>query len=271
MSTALAFCTLLLFIAAYFPAIQILTKKWASSEEYGHAFLTVPIILYMVLQRRENLTEEGCRYSAAGLALILLSTALYLFALLTEVHTIITLSMVLTLTGILIYLAGAKLVRILITPLILLLMLIPIPQQLYIQLTFPLQIIVSKISEIIINLAGIPIFREGNIMTIPGKSFEVAGACSGLRSMITLLTLSFIMGHYMLKKNSTKLILLAASIPTAIVVNIIRVVLTVLLFGFFRIDISEGKLHETTGLLVFVLALLILFLSQRVLESWETK
>ena len=118
---------------------------------------------------------------------------------------------------------------------------------------------------------GVTIFREGNIMTVPGKSFEVAGACSGLRAIVTLLTLSIIMGHYMLKNKTTKLLLLAASIPTAIIVNIVRVVATVLLFAFFELDISEGIVHEATGLLVFTLALLILFLTQRVLESWETK
>jgi len=270
MSTALAFCTLLLFIAAYYPAMHILTKKWATSEEYGHAFLTIPIILHMAWLKRGELTASEPTYTSLGLTLILIATPLYIFALLTEIHTVITLSMMITLWGTLIYLSGIRSIRMLITPLLLLLFLIPVPTQLYIELTFPLQLMVSKISENIIRIFNVPIFREGNIMMVPGKSFEVAGACSGLRSLISLLTLSIIMGHYMLKKNTFKLLLIAASIPTAILVNIFRVVATVLLFNFFQLDLSEGIVHEATGLVVFILALLILFLSQKYLENLET-
>ncbi|MDH4333605.1 MAG: exosortase/archaeosortase family protein [Desulfobulbaceae bacterium] len=269
--TVLAIGVVLLFIAAYLPALQILVRKWATSEEYGHAFLTVPIILYMIWQKRAALSEMRPDYAPLGLTLVLLATPLYLFALLTEVHTAITLAMLLTITGSLIYLAGLRAVWTLITPLFLLLILIPVPDQLYISLTFPLQIMVSQASEIIIRVCDIPIFREGNIMTVPGKQFEVADACSGLRSMITLLTLSVIMGHFLLKKKAAKLILVAASIPTAIFVNMVRVVGIILLFAFFELDLSEGLAHETMGLVIFLLALLILHLIQRVLESWQTQ
>lgn len=271
-TTGLAIGALLLFIAAYFPALRILVQKWAASEEYGHAFLTVPIILYMVWQQREPLlAEPPPRSSSAGLALVVFATLLYFFALLTEVHTMISLAMVLTIVGALIFLAGPGAVRLLFTPLLLLVMLIPVPDQLLTQLTFPLQLKVSQVSEWIIRMCGITILREGNIMTVPGKSFEVAGACSGLRAVVTLLTLSVIMGHYMLRNKVAKLLLVAASVPTAILVNIVRVVAIVLLFAFFGLDLSEGTIHEATGIAVFLLALFILILLQRILESWQTK
>ena len=206
-----------------------------------------------------------------GLIILLFSTAAYFFAMLTEVHTIIALSLFLTIIGVLIYLAGLKIVKELSLPLLLLLILIPFPEQLYIKLTFPLQLKVSQASEIVVRLFGVPLLREGNVMNIPGKSFEVVEACSGLRSMITLLTLSIIMGYYLLKKNSSKLILLLASAPTAIVVNIIRVSTMILLFHFFKLDLAEGTLHSITGLLIFGIALGILLLLNKVLESWETE
>ncbi len=193
-----------LFIVAYYPAIQILVLKWANSEEYSHAFLALPIIFYMLWGKRKILLEGPADYTVLGLFLIILSIALYFFALLTQVHTIIALSMFLTIVGIAVYLSGVKAIKDIFTPLLLILMLIPVPENLYTQLTFPLQLKVSQISELIVELFGVPVFREGNVMNIPERSFEVVEACSGLRSVITLLTLSVIMGYFLLKNVACK-------------------------------------------------------------------
>lgn len=270
-TAVLAFIALSLFIVAYFPVFQILVTKWAESEEYNHAFLTLPIIGYMAWSKRSVLSLEHPKYSPLGLLLILFATAAYFFAMLTQVHTIIALSLFLTIVGTLIYLLGIQAIRELFVPLLLLLILIPFPEQLYIKLTFPLQLKVSQASEIIVKIFGVPLLREGNVMNIPEKSFEVVEACSGLRSMITLLTLSIIISYFMLVKNFSKLILLLASAPTAIAINIIRVTAMILLFHFFGLDLTEGTLHSITGLLIFGIALGILLLLQKVLESWETK
>ena len=256
---------------AYFPVFQILVSKWAESEEYNHAFLTLPIISYMAWNKRSALSLGHPKYPSIGLLLLLFAMPAYFFAMLTEVRTIIVLSLFLTIAGTLIYLLGIQAIRELFVPLLLLLILIPFPEQLYIKLTFPLQLKVSQASEIIVKMFGVPLLREGNVMNIPEKSFEVIEACSGLRSMITLLTLSIIMGYFMLKKNASKLILLLASAPTAIAINIIRVTAMILLFHFFRLDLTEGTPHSITGLLIFGIALGILLLLQKGLKTWETK
>ncbi len=260
-----------LFIAAYFPVFQLLVSKWAGSEEYTHAFLTVPIIVYMLWRNRTVLLNSSRHYAWIGLPIILLSTACYCFALLTQVDTVISLSMFLTTTGVLIFLAGPGAVKELFTPLLLFLMLIPVPEQLYTQITSPLQLKVSQFSEIIIRMFDVPILRQGNVMQLPGKSFEVVEACSGLRSVITLLTLSVILGFFMLRSKRSKLILIAASIPTAIMVNVIRIVSMILLYYYWNIDLVEGTKHTITGLLVFTLALFTLFFLQKILATWETQ
>ncbi len=263
--------TLGLFIAAYFPALKTLVGVWVSFEEYRHAFLTLPIILYMVWVKRDTLLASPTTYSSSGILLVIISTILYLFALLTEVRTFVFLSMFFTITGVLVYLNGVKTIIVLATPLLLLLMLIPVPEQLYPQLTFPLQLKVSQATEIIINMLNIPLFREGNVMNLPDRSFEVVEACSGLRSVITFLTFSVIIGYFTLQRTSSKLILIAASIPTAIFVNIIRVVTMILLFHYWKVDLTEGIWHSIAGTLIFGLALLTLFSLQKILISWETK
>lgn len=267
----LAFCSLSLFLISYYPVFRILANKWADSEEYSHAFLTLPIILYMVYQNRKRVIETPTNFAPLGFTLLLFSSALYYFSLLTEVHTVIALAMYCTVVGTVAFLFGIHSLRVLFTPLLLLLMLIPFPDQMYIQLTFPLQLKVSQMSAAIVSLFDIPVFRTGNVLTIPEKSFEVVEACSGLRSVITLLTLSVIMGYFTLVRTTSKLILFALSLPVAIFVNLIRVVAIVLLFHFFRWDLYEGTLHTITGLSIFLIALGTLFMLQRMLEQWEQK
>ena len=267
----LALGAVVFFLVAYFPVFCILAGKWAESEEYSHAVLTLPIILYMVYQNRQPVLENPATFAPLGLVTLLLASALYYFSLLTEVHTVIALAMYLTVLGTVVFLFGIRSLWVLFTPLLLLLMLIPFPDQLYIQLTFPLQLKVSQMSEAIISLFGIPVHRAGNVLTIPQKSFEVVEACSGLRSVITLLTLSVVMGYFLLVRTTSKLLLVAASIPVAIFVNLIRVVTIVLLFHSFGLDLYEGTLHTVTGLGIFLIALAALFLLQRMLEQWEHK
>lgn len=259
------------FLIAFYPALHKLVTIWANSEEYSHAFLVMPVICYMVWQKRTPLNNLSQKLSPLGLILITPSLALYYFALLTEVNTIIFLSMFLTIVGILVYLLGIQALKVLATPLILLLILIPIPEQLYTSLTFPLQLKVSEMSEIILRTSHIPMLRVGNIMQIPGMSFEVIEACSGLRSVVALVTLSILMGSFAVKTFTSKFILFSISIPLAIFVNVIRVVSMILLYHFFRMDLTEGAWHTTMGLLVFFIAIAILFLLQNVLEFWEQK
>jgi exosortase len=223
----------------------------------------------MAWGKKDLIAKEPVKNTWPGLVLLGISTIIYLFSLFTEVRTFIAGSMYATLIGSLIYLTGLQSVKILFTPLLLLLMLIPIPEQLYPQLTFPLQLQVSKITELIVSHLGIPLLREGNVMHLPDHSFEVVEACSGLRSVITLMTLSVILGFFSLKRPLNKILLFATSIPTAIFVNIIRVSAMILLYHYFKLDLTEGAYHTVTGLLIFCLALFSLFILGKILEQWE--
>jgi exosortase len=260
-----------LFVVSYFPAFQILVTKWLGSEEYSHAFLTLPILLFIAWRQRALLVDQPGRYNAAGLAVLLLASVFYVFSLLTQVHSLILASLFLAVVGTAIYLWGVGAVKHLFVPLLLFALLIPVPDQLYIQLTAPLQLKVSQISEVIVRLAGVPILREGNVMITPLKSFEVVEACSGMRSVITLLTLGILMGHFLLARGVSKIGLVAAGLPTAIFINIIRVVAAVLLFHFFEWDLTDGTPHTLLGVATFGIALVTLYLIYMALDLWEQK
>ena len=150
-SNLLSLIALTLFVAGYAPIFEILGKVWLESDEYSHAFLILPVIGYMAWTKRAALVDNPVRYAPLGLLLVAFSTPLFMFALVTNVRTIIALSMLMTLIGAIIYLAGVGAVKELFTPILLLAMLIPVPEQLLIKLTFPLQIIVSRISEVLIR------------------------------------------------------------------------------------------------------------------------
>jgi len=259
-----------LFIAAYYPIFQILAMKWARSEDYTHAFFTVPIILYMGWLKRERFVD-GQGWHKTGLACMIMSTALYIVSLQLQIPSFIAISMVLTVSSTVLYLSGFRILREMFIPLLLLVLLIPIPDQLLSMVTASLQLKVSEASELIVNLFGIPLFREGNVLHIPQKTFQVVEACSGIRSLVSLVTLSLILGYFSLKNPWFIGILVLLSVPVAVLVNIMRVVGLVLAFHYFQLDLSAGSQHTVMGLALFGIALAVLFMLQRMLEHWETR
>jgi exosortase len=261
---------LLLFTAGYYPAFDSLIIKWSASDDYTHAFFTVPVVAYMIWLQRDLLVERKGR-PVIGLVLIILSIFLYLVSLQLQIPTITFIATVLTVISGLIYFAGFRVLKEMAIPILLLFMVIPIPNQLLSMITASLQLKVSQASETIIQLFSVPLFREGNVLQIPGKTFQVVQACSGIRSLISMTTLSLIIGYFTLKRGRSILLLLLFSIPVAVIINIIRVISLVLVYYYFKIDITSGTSHTVSGLLLFVLGLVLLFSFQRILEYWEGK
>ena len=259
-----------MFAVAYYPAFAILVRKWSVSEDYTHAFFTVPIILYMLWVQRGTFAN-GSGNTVLGLPLVVGSMLLYLFSLQLQVPTVTFLATILTIVGAIIYLSGIRILRDLAIPVLLLFLLIPIPNQLLSMVTATLQLKVSQASEWVAHLFAIPLFREGNVLHLSDKTFQVVEACSGIRSLISLSTLSLILGYFTLFRWRSIVLLLLFSVPVAIFINIVRVVSLVLVYEWFAIDLSEGMAHTVSGLVLFLLGLGLLVFFQRILESWEAK
>ncbi len=195
---------------------------------------------------------------------------MYLLGHLGEIATVASSSMVLVLAGLVIYFFGLQMFKELLFPLFLLLFMIPVPSQIYSTLTIPLQLFVSQVSAGIAGILGIPIYREGNVINLPEYTLQVVQACSGLRSMISLLTLSAIFAYMTLKSNTLRTILLLSGIPAAIVVNIFRVLLMIVAFYYFQYDLAEGSVHTVFGMVIFILALAIIAGMKGLLSYWDT-
>jgi exosortase len=255
----------LLLIVCYAPILYRMGVQWATDENMGHGFF-VPIVSgFIVWQRREKLMAIPCRSSAWGLALVIFAALLSLAATLGAELFTARLSFVIALVGVIIYLGGTRWIAILTFPLILLLFMIPIPAIIYAQLTLRLQTLASQLGEVLIGAMGIPVLRAGNTLQLPSQTLDIAEACSGIRSLLSLLFLSLVYAYFADKKVWMRWALAAATIPIAIGANGIRVAVTGLL-SEINTKLATGLYHETEGYIVFIVALAALILAHRLIN-----
>jgi len=140
-----------------------------------------------------------------------------------------------------------------------LLLMIPIPAILLNQVTFPLQLLASKVAAIVLPLFGVPILREGNVINLPSMALEVAEACSGIRSLMSLITLAIIYGYLMEKRLWARILIALASVPIAVIANSVRIIGTGLLVQYWDPEMAEGYFHASWGWLIFVISLILLY------------
>lgn len=262
----LVFC----FVAAFYSQLYSLVGTWYVNEDYSHAFLIIPIVLWLIWKKKEQLETVQPIPSKWGIGIVIISLILYLLAGFAEIRTVASLAIILSVWGIVIYIYGFSVTRAISFPLAFLVFMIPIPAQIYSSLTLPLQLFVTKVSVAVISITGIAVVRDGNIIHIPGMTLEVVEACSGLRSMISLLMISAIFGYLTLRFKSCKSLLFLSGIPVAIVVNIFRVTVMAILTTFWSVDVLHGTLHTVLGLCVFALGFILLFAIRGIL-SWIEK
>lgn len=258
------------FALAFHSTLSGLLNVWARSEDYSHGFLIIPISLYLIWRKRQELATLKIYSSKSGLAIIVTSLFLYLFSILGGIATLASVAMVFTIFGIVIYLYGYEVTKRLAFPLFFLFFMIPVPSQIYASLTITLQLLVTKISTMILAFTGMPVLAEGNLVLLPNNKLRVVNACSGLRSMTSILTLSALFGYLMLNSFWSKFLLFLSGIPISIFVNIIRIVLLAVLSHFFTMDIGSEPFHSLMGITIFIFAISFLFAFKSLL-SWTEK
>jgi exosortase len=170
------------------------------------------------------------------------------------------------LAGLIVLFLGWSFFRALLFPWAFLFLMIPIPAIIFNQITFPLQLLASKLASTILPSMGVPVFREGNIINLPAMQLEVADACSGIRSLMALTTLAVIYGYLMERSLAVRVLLVVASVPIAVAANGLRIVGTGLLVQYWDPGKAEGFFHEFQGWLVFVASLVMLYLLHRLLR-----
>jgi exosortase len=157
-------------------------------------------------------------------------------------------------------------VRALRFPLLVLILAIPFPAIVFNQITFPLQLLASKIASDVLPLLGVPTLHEGNVIELPIMKLEVAEACSGIRSLMSLFTLAVFYGYFLERSNGRRLVLALASIPIAVAANVVRIVGTGLCVQYWDPEKALGFFHEFSGWVMFVISLACLYLVHRLMR-----
>jgi exosortase len=262
---------LLLVVAAagylYRDVLAKLVHDWGADDNYSHGFLIPPIALYFAWERRARLVNTVARPSLAGLVVVLASLAVLAAGVLGSELFLTRVSLLGVLAGAILYLFGPGHLRVLAFPLGILLLMIPIPAIIFNQIAFPLQLLASRFGEFALNVAGVPVLREGNVITLSNTTLEVAEACSGIRSLISLLTLAIVYGYFVDSRVWARGVLAMASIPVAIMANGVRVAGTGIAAHYVGPEAAEGFFHSFSGWLVFMVAFGLLFLLQRLIAS----
>jgi exosortase len=244
-----------------------LVHDWYHDDNYSHGFLIVPIALFFVWERKNKLMEATREPSSWGLAVFLGSMALLMAGVLGSELFLTRFSIVGVIIGTLLFLYGWNHLKILLFPIAFLLLMIPIPAIIFNRIAFPLQLLASRFGEMALLACQIPVLREGNIIHIANTSLEVAEACSGIRSLVSLLTLGIVYGYFTDSRIWVRFILAIGTIPIAIAANGIRVAGTGIAAHFYGPETAQGFFHSFSGWLIFIAAFIIMFILYRTI-AW---
>ena len=249
-----------LLIAIYWSVVTKLVYDWYTQPDFSHGFLVPLFSAYLVWTKRETLRKTPVRQSWAGVPLILLGIVTLFLGIYGAELFLARLSLLMLLGGLIWALAGREMLRELRFPLLALLLGIPWPKVIYNQITFPLQILASKLASAALPLFGVPVMRDGNIIQLPSMPLEVAEACSGIRSLMSLFTAAVFYGYFLEPSAKRRVILALAAIPIAVFANGARIVGTGLAVQYWDPDKALGFFHEFSGWLIFVVSLILLYL-----------
>lgn len=201
-----------------------------------------------------------------GLLICLLAIILQLFSVRSSVHFTSSYSLILFLLGLTHYLYGRQVTKTLLFPFMYLIFMVPFISLLIIPASNQLKIVASVLGSNIVGLLGIPIFREGVILYLSNCTLEVADPCSGIRSLMALLSIGALFAYFSNATLLKRLILFSFTIPLAIISNVLRLLVLVLTAVSTGIIIVEGFFHMLLGLLVFVTAMAGLFVVKRAMH-----
>ncbi|SRR6056297_2306086 len=262
-----------LLVAIYLPVLRAMVYHWRVVEDYQHGFIVAPLALWFAYERRWDLEEAPIRGSWLGLLPLFIGLLSLSVGRLGSELTTMRSGFVFTLIGLVLLLLGREVFKILAFPLFFLFLMVPLPQSLVNTIAFPLQLIAAKSAVLSLQELGIPALVEGNIIHLAHTQLFVADACSGLRSLMALITLGVVFAHFFKRGVLWMQILLVAStIPIAILVNSFRVGLTGYLAHLFGEEVATGVIHDFQGIITFGLAFLVLMGEGRFLDwIWEKR
>jgi len=255
---ALLVC-LMLVLLYHGIAVKLVTD-WYELPDFSHGFLIPFFAAFLLWDKRHQMQNTAIAPSWAGVWLVALGLFVLLLGIFGADLFLQRTSFVLLAAGLVWTLLGRAMLRQAMFVLFVLLLAIPLPTILFNQITFPLQIVASKLASTLLPLAGVPVLREGNVIQLPTMQLEVDEACSGIRSLMSLFTVAVIYGYLLERSNWRRVVMALSSIPIAVAANGARIFGTGLCVQYWDPDKAMGFFHEFSGWLMFLVSLGCLYL-----------
>ena len=250
----------------YSTIVPGMVEDWYNDPNYSHGFLVPLISVYFLSENWGALKVTPLRPSNLGLPVIIGSLLLLLLGYVGTEYFTMRASLVPLIGGIVLYWFGWAVLRLSSLAIAFLIFMVPLPYIVYDAIAFPLKLLVTNASVTVLKILSIPVVSEGNIIMFPQTVLEVADACSGLRSLMSLVTLAVALAFLSQKTAVKRTILIISAVPVAIVTNMIRVIVTGVLASRYGAAAAEGFFHEFAGMAIFAMAMIILFSESAILR-----
>jgi exosortase len=244
---------------------------WYTNPDFSHGFLVAPFAAFLLWDKRKVLRNTPVQQSWGGIWLVLAAILMLFLGVYGAELFLSRISLVMLLGGIVWTLFGRAILREVRFAILVLLLAIPIPAVIFNQITFPLQLLASRMASALLPLFGVPVLRDGNIIQLPSLQLEVAEACSGIRSLMSLFAVAIFYGYFLERSTWRRTLLALASIPIAVIANAARIVGTGLCVQYWNPDKAVGFFHEFSGWLMFIISLTCLYLIHSLMRLVPTR
>jgi exosortase D (VPLPA-CTERM-specific) len=250
---------------AFLDTILDMIRRWNTQEEYGYGYMIPAITLFLIWQRKNQLAEIEFKPAVSGLLLILLGGLLFFMGAIATTHTLSQYGLVVTIMGTALALLGWRAFRIVMVPLALLFFMVPLPPFIYNTLSTKLQLVSSQLGVAVIRLFDISVYLEGNVIDLGTYKLQVVEACSGLRYLFPLASLSFIAAYLYRVEFWKRAVVFLSSIPITVLMNSFRIGVIGILVEFGGPEQAEGFLHYFEGWVIFMACMALLVIEMAIL------
>jgi exosortase len=255
-----------LLVIMYVPVLDSMSRQWWDDPNYGHGLLVPVFVAYILWRERTPWRTVSVRASDYGLPIMLSALGLLILGMLGAELFTARVSLLILISGIIVFLAGWQVLRSIAFPIGYLFFMIPLPTLVYYQLTFPLQLWASRLGAHGLVMLGVHTVREGNLLILPNATLEVVEACSGVRSLLSLLAAVVAYGYLAEQRTWKRCLLVVLAVPIVILSNGLRLVAMGVLSFVFGPEVNSGPVHAVLGLVFFVLAFLSILWSHSLLR-----
>jgi exosortase len=244
----------LILAMLYSSIVHALVSQWWDDANYSHGFLVPLFSAFLIWRQRERLRALAPRGSTLGLPVLLGGIGLLVLGDLGAENFLMRSSLIVILAGLVLFHLGPRVFRIMLFPVAFLFFMVPLPAVVFYAVTFPLQQLAAEQAAWVLDVLGVPVLLDGNVIHLSQISLGVTEACSGIRSLISLLAAAVAGAYLLIPSGWAMAVFVASAVPITILANAGRVVSAGLIGQWFGVEYAAGFFHEFAGLVVYFFA-----------------